>query len=118
MFPPPYSREEPTLASWLTFVGNQLAAHDSDTLPWAFLLVLLVLAGFCYCVLVHCLMLLAAEAIVVTGASFKGFVELRELSERGFTVYFSSKGAGFLDNVLSLSFSVCIYVALGRTALG
>ena len=48
----------------------------------------------------------------------KGMVELRELGERGFRDHFSSKGAGFLDNVLSLSFSVCIMTAFVRTALG
>ncbi len=52
------------------------------------------------------------------GASYKGGVELWEICERGPRDYFSSHGAGFLDNVLSLSFSGCVALAFLRSCLG
>ena len=55
---------------------------------------------------------------MVAGACYKGMVELRELGERGFREYFASKGAGFLDNVLSLSYFGCIMTAVARSVMG
>jgi hypothetical protein len=55
---------------------------------------------------------------VLAGAAGKGLLELRELTERGWRDYLSSHGAGFLDNVLSLTFSTCIVGTFVRSCLG
>lgn len=57
------------------------------------------------------------ELIVVVGAGVKGFWEIHEMRKYGLASYRNATGSALLENVLSLTFCICIFLVLILTAL-
>ena len=57
------------------------------------------------------------ELIVVIGAMAKGWWELSEMRKFGWRTYCNTTGSALFENILSLTFCICIFVVLILTSL-